>query len=809
MKFRFRPRHGAALACACVALAAAAGPAVAATATCQRGEPSAVIQGSDPRTEADFVLTNGTWVPNTIQLTPQPGNSGSKPKRSSGGLYAWTQTGGTAVALETGTDNQGDLYARFQAPDVAVQTPLTFQLQVSCVGANGVLQTATDTVTVNLQNSHSANLAPEATASANPALVTDGATVQLLGSGTDADGDTLSYRWTQVDGPAVALADADAANTSFVAPNTAGSGGATLTFRLTVSDAQLSDVAEVTVNVSWVNDPPVAQLACPMDLLELSEGEAFSLDGSASQDHEDGTTLDYAWSGGPWTTLTSGWDGSAVLPLGDFATSAIALTAPQLGYQQVGKFTYRLTVTDSGGLYTFRECDVFVRDVTPPTLGVPAGTISAEATSAAGAHVGADQGYLVSASDLVDGPLPAVNSSEYFVCEPAPGTLFALDATTPVLCVATDSAGNGAEAGFGVRVVDTTAPVVSAPLSQAAEATGPAGAVVEFSATSDDIVDGQRPATCVPASGSTFALGDTAVTCGATDAHANVAEPRSFTVSVLDTRPPTIGNLPGDQTVEATSAAGASVGFAPTAIDVVAGAVPVSCTPPSGSTFPLDETTTVTCTASDDFGNAATAGFTVTVRDTTGPLIAPHADVEAAATANSQAVVAYALPTAHDLVDGPATVTCLPASGSSFAVGTTPVTCTSADSRGNQAAPVQFNVVVSYDWTGFFAPVDNPGTFNTVKAGSAVPVKFRLGGNQGLAIFAAGSPASGAIACSASDGDAVEETVTAGSSSLQYDATAGQYLYVWKTDKSWTGQCRVLKLVLRDGQVRSALFKLK
>ena len=189
------------------------------------------------------------------------------------------------------------------------------------------------------------------------------------------------------------LANPNAASTSFVAPNTAGSSGATLKFRLTVSDGTLSDVAEVTVNVSWVNDPPVTQLSCPLELLDLDEGEAFTLDGSASRDYEDGTTLGYAWSGGPWATASSGWDGSAVLPLGSFTTSTVNLTAPQLGYQQVGKFTYRLTATDSGGLYTFSDCDVFVHDVTRPEIAVPADII-AEATSAAGANVGVGEGYV-------------------------------------------------------------------------------------------------------------------------------------------------------------------------------------------------------------------------------------------------------------------------------------------------------------------------------------------------------------------------------------------------------------------------------
>jgi hypothetical protein len=51
---------------------------------------------------------------------------------------------------------------------------------------------------------------------------------------------------------------------------------------------------------------------------------------------------------------------------------------------------------------------------------------------------------------------------------------------------------------------------------------------------------------------------------------------------------------------------------------------------------------------------------------------------------------------------------------------------------------------------------------NVVKAGSAVPVKFSLGGNQGLNIFASGYPISVPIVCgSNAELDPVEQTVTA------------------------------------------------
>src|SRR6185503_6571907 len=117
-----------------------------------------------------------------------------------------------------------------------------------------------------------------------------------------------------------------------------------------------------------------------------------------------------------------------------------------------------------------------------------------------------------------------------------------------------------------------------------------------------------------------------------------------------------------------------------------------------------------------------------------------------------------------------------------------------------------------YPFTGFFAPVQNTdaaGSYisNSVKAGSAVPRKFSLGGNLGLNIFATGSPASAVVACDPTASvAAVEETTTAGSSTLSYDASTGQYIYVWKTDKIWSG-CRQLVLKLTDGTEHRATFK--
>jgi hypothetical protein len=140
-------------------------------------------------------------------------------------------------------------------------------------------------------------------------------------------------------------------------------------------------------------------------------------------------------------------------------------------------------------------------------------------------------------------------------------------------------------------------------------------------------------------------------------------------------------------------------------------------------------------------------------------------------------------------------------------IGTCTVTADQAGNGNYNAAPsVPRTFAVSYNFTGFFAPVDNNDICNIAKAGSAIPVKFTLHGYQGMSIFAAGYPKATAGTCSASNSDAIEETSTASQSGLNYDASADQYIYVWKTDKAWAGKAILLTVRLADGSDHTARF---
>ena len=118
-----------------------------------------------------------------------------------------------------------------------------------------------------------------------------------------------------------------------------------------------------------------------------------------------------------------------------------------------------------------------------------------------------------------------------------------------------------------------------------------------------------------------------------------------------------------------------------------------------------------------------------------------------------------------------------------------------------------------YAFSGFFHPIDNEPVINTVKAGSAVPVKFSLGVPAGLNIFVSGSPSYSLAPCIPNaPSDAVEELVTSstGNNVLTYDSASGRYTYVWQTPRTLkAGTCVRLQLSFDDGSKKYALFQMK
>jgi hypothetical protein len=161
---------------------------------------------------------------------------------------------------------------------------------------------------------------------------------------------------------------------------------------------------------------------------------------------------------------------------------------------------------------------------------------------------------------------------------------------------------------------DTTAPVFHGVQDITVPA-GPDGtAVVDYPFTVDDDVDATPTVTCTPPSGSRFASRSYPVLCRATDDAGNTSE-ATFTVRLTDELPPVIGPMP-DLTATATVWGTAVVNWTVPASDNL-GSVSVSCTPPSGTAFPVGATR-VTCVATDEVGLTASRSFSVTVAPNPG-----------------------------------------------------------------------------------------------------------------------------------------------------------------------------------------------
>jgi choice-of-anchor A domain-containing protein len=188
---------------------------------------------------------------------------------------------------------------------------------------------------------------------------------------------------------------------------------------------------------------------------------------------------------------------------------------------------------------------------------------------------------------------------------------------TQCTTVADCSTGNYCSAQ-GQCLFDTEPPVLQLPAPLVLEGTSPAGAQAHFTATATDAIVGAVPVTCTPASGSTFALGTTQVTCSAADGHGNTAQ-GSFTVTVVDTTPPTLSIVGSDSmTLECGTA---YVEQGATALDICSGDLTSAVVITGAVNSSVVGTYTVHYAVADGVGLTASGDRVVNVEDTQAPVI--------------------------------------------------------------------------------------------------------------------------------------------------------------------------------------------
>ena len=142
-------------------------------------------------------------------------------------------------------------------------------------------------------------------------------------------------------------------------------------------------------------------------------------------------------------------------------------------------------------------------------------------------------------------------------------------------------------------------------------------------------------------------------------------------------------------------------------------------------------------------------------------------------------------------------------------VGKHVLTATAIDLAGNRTTVTQSYEVKAWTLTGFSQPIDMNGVFNTVKGGSTVPAKFEVfAGSTELTDPSLMKFSAAKIQCTPGGSEDAIETVATGSTSLRYDAIAGQFVYNWKTPTG-AGTCYKLTMTAKDGSSISANFKLK
>jgi len=337
---------------------------------------------------------------------------------------------------------------------------------------------------------------------------------------------------------------------------------------------------------------------------------------------------------------------------------------------------------------------ITVVDTTGPTVTCPASFT-----------VSTDSGCQGSIPDILSSVTASDNCTPSLALSksqsPAAGTLANVGPQTVTVTV-TDAAGNSNTCTTTVTIADNLPPTITTcPAGQAV----PAGAgcqgtipnvLPDVVATDNCTPTASLVKTQSPSAGTVVNVGSHPITVTVTDASSN-SSTCTVPFSVVQSSAPAITTCPPPRTLAVN---GSCQGIIPNVLgEVVAtdsctpsGSLVKSQNPAAGTVLNNPGTYTITITVTNASGFSSTCTTTVTFVDTTAPVITCPGNITVTAAPGKRSAIVYYTVTATDNCS-PVSVTCTPASGSSFPIGTTSVSCTTKDPANNSAS-CSFTVTV-------------------------------------------------------------------------------------------------------------------